>query len=305
MGSVRSPVRFGGCLWLGLLLGLFLMADAALAREMEKCTRCHDETSDYPVLSILKTRHAVQADPRIPFGTDGCEACHGDASDHMRPPAEGEKRTLPPVTFSKGTPVPPEERNAVCLQCHESGDRMHWRGSRHEFRDVACVSCHTIHTDRDRVLDRREQPAVCVQCHTEKRVEMLKPSAHPVSEGRMACSDCHNPHGSTGPNLLREPTLNETCYGCHAEKRGPFLWEHAPAREDCSLCHNAHGSVHPSLLKTRGPWLCQQCHLGTHSSGAFTDAGVGGTVFMAGQSCLNCHSQVHGTNNPAGPRYTR
>ena len=51
----------------------------------------------------------------------------------------------------------------------------------------------------------------------------------------MACSDCHNPHGAMADFALVGRTLNDTCFTCHAEKRGPYLWEHAPVSEDCSI----------------------------------------------------------------------
>jgi predicted CXXCH cytochrome family protein len=44
------------------------------------------------------------------------------------------------------------------------------------------------------------------------------------------------------------------------EKRGPFLWEHAPVRESCLNCHSPHGSNHEKLLTTALPMLCQECH---------------------------------------------
>jgi DmsE family decaheme c-type cytochrome len=103
--------------------------------------------------------------------------------------------------------------------------------------------------------------------------------------------------------------VNETCYGCHAEKRGPFLWEHAPAREDCAICHEPHGSNHPSLLRSRGPYLCQQCHQAAyHPSTAYTASGLPGPApvdQMLVRNCLNCHTEVHGSNHPSGPRFTR
>ena len=119
----------------------------------------------------------------------------------------------------------------------------------------------------DTPVMRGGQIAVCFQCHAEKRAEIHKTSSHPLRDGVMTCSDCHNPHGSMGPTNLTKPTLNETCYTCHAEKRGPFLWEHAPASEDCGNCHTPHGSNHPALLTARVPQLCQSCHVaGFHAT---------------------------------------
>ena len=77
-------------------------------------------------------------------------------------------------------------------------------------------------------------------------------------------------------------TVNETCYTCHAEKRGPFLWEHSPVVDDCTNCHTPHGSTKPALLKARVPWLCQECHSGDHgaaiNSGANLPTGNATTV---------------------------
>ena len=132
----------------------------------------------------------------------------------------------------------------------------------------------------------------------------------------MVCSDCHNPHGSTGPKLVKKNSVNETCYQCHAEKRGPFLFEHRPAVEDCTNCHTPHGSNVAPLLKTRPPMMCQQCHDGTHASaspagpnvagrqGGLT-AAAGPSKNLVGRACMNCHSQIHGSNSPAGGYFQR
>jgi cytochrome c553 len=83
-----------------LTLGVALTAPSALAAEDEsgadksshqdmvlkgdaKCTRCHDETEAYPVLSIGKTRHGTIADSRTPT----CTSCHGESSAHVDNPA--------------------------------------------------------------------------------------------------------------------------------------------------------------------------------------------------------------------------
>jgi DmsE family decaheme c-type cytochrome len=251
----------------------------------------------------------VVADARTPFANGGCTACHGPSVEHSRRAT----RFKPDRMFGDGaTASPVAEQNGACLGCHENSMRMHWRGSAHEREDVACTSCHALHTEHDPVLHKPDQVDVCFACHKEKRAEMHRPSTHPVMEGQIGCSDCHNPHGSNGPSLLLRPTLNETCYGCHAEKRGPFLWEHAPVREDCSHCHRPHGSTQPALLKARIPWLCQECHLAQqHPSTAYSGSGLPGTAVpsgaqqILGKGCTNCHSQVHGSNHPSGVRKTR
>jgi DmsE family decaheme c-type cytochrome len=138
----------------------------------------------------------------------------------------------------------------------------------------------------------------------------------------MACSDCHTPHGSAGPHLLLKNTVNETCYTCHAEKRGPFLWEHSPVNDECTTCHTPHGSTNAPLLRTRVPYLCQECHSGDHAaainSGANLQDGAATTVNgimplggaaaraqLGGRACLNCHVLIHGSNHPAGAKYQR
>jgi DmsE family decaheme c-type cytochrome len=132
-----------------------------------------------------------------------------------------------------------------------------------------------------------------------------------VRFGRMSCSDCHNAHGSTSPAMLNKPTVNLTCYSCHADKRGPLLWEHAPVAEDCTLCHSSHGSVRTALLNKSPPLLCQQCHSpaghpsAARTGGALPGGGGGGSIFLLAGSCTNCHSQVHGSNHPAGAKLMR
>ena len=153
-----------------------------------------------------------------------------------------------------------DDKNAICLTCHAGGSkRTHWEGSVHQTRGNACTSCHTMHT-KDKVLTKVTQPEVCFNCHKQQRVEVNRTFRHPVLEGKVVCSDCHNPHGSIGRALMKRDSVVETCYQCHAEKRGPFVHAHEPVNEDCSICHNPHGTVVDSMLKTRPPFLCHQCH---------------------------------------------
>jgi DmsE family decaheme c-type cytochrome len=151
----------------------------------------------------------------------------------------------------------------------------------------------------------------CYTCHKQQRAEFAKRSHMPLPEGKITCADCHNPHGSTSKAMLKADSVNELCYTCHAEKRGPFLWEHAPVRESCLNCHNPHGANQDKLLQVARPFLCQQCHGNTNHQSTFYNAGqlVGGGAAvssrMLGRSCQNCHSQIHGSNDPAGARFQR
>jgi DmsE family decaheme c-type cytochrome len=279
------------------------------ARGADTCLKCHDEESKFPVLSIFKTKHAQRSDSRTPFAQLQCETCHGPGGQHAEEVPEGQKQA-PIIKFGANSWVPIEKQNQICLGCHAGENRIAWKGSPHGGNNVACVSCHRIHATDDAVRTTAEQPEVCFTCHKRQRAQFDKPSVHPVRFAQMACNSCHEVHGAIGAKLLIKPTLNETCYTCHAEKRGPFLWEHAPVAENCTNCHTPHGSMNPTLLVKRAPLLCQQCHsrLG-HPSVARTGAGLPGggnpSGFLLAGSCLNCHSQIHGSNDPSGVKLMR
>lgn len=274
---------------------------------VEACLRCHDEPT---VNGVLHGAHMVKADARTGVAELGCQNCHGDSLEHMARVGPSAIRSPPSRVFSGPRASPVEIRNEACLGCHQGGTALHWQGSQHAASDVACSSCHISHQVRDAVLAKDTQPQVCFGCHADRRADALKPSHHPVLEGRMACGDCHSAHGSVGPTLLRAATVNDACVGCHDEKRGPFLFEHAPVQEQCTICHTPHGSVQASLLRQRAPYLCQDCHdSSTHNSQPFSASNLPGGAVPGRQlvlrGCLNCHSAIHGSNHPSGVRLSR
>ncbi|MEX8498216.1 DmsE family decaheme c-type cytochrome, partial [Leptothrix ochracea] len=288
------------------------------------CTKCHDESEAKPLLSIYQTKHGVRADARTP----SCQSCHGRSEQHVSGgKGVGEaSRPTPDIVFKTKSALNPTLDAAtqveVCIGCHKGGQRMHWEGSQHSSRDVVCASCHSVHVKADPVLNKSSQQEVCFSCHKTERAQTHRLSTHPLAAGKMGCSDCHNPHGTTGPKLLSKGSVNETCQSCHAEQRGPFLWEHEPVTEACTNCHTPHGSNNAPLLKARAPWLCQSCHSGDHAAqvnsganlqgGALTMAngnqllaGAAARAQMGGRACLNCHMVVHGSNHPAGSKFQR
>lgn len=292
------------------------LANAARAAEggyvgERVCLTCHALEGRH----FSGTLHAkvFGSNPRNALESRGCEACHGPGSRHVDNVAD---RTAL-IGYTRGWNTPVERQNAQCLACHQGGRRIHWPGSTHDLQRVACADCHNPMA-RLSVSGLQRTASInetCFACHSQQRAEFRRRSHMPLHEGRMNCSDCHNPHGASTRPLLKADSVNTLCYGCHAEKRGPFLWEHAPVRENCTHCHQPHGSNHDMLLVAARPYLCQQCHntpLGHAALFYRADQNAlgatrGGTqsARVIGRSCSNCHTQIHGSNHPSGARFQR
>jgi DmsE family decaheme c-type cytochrome len=276
-------------------------------RGADTCLSCHE---DEHAKAIFQTAHGNPSNPRSPFG-DGqlqCESCHGPGGAHAARVRRGRERP-PTIRFGAASTTPIEVQNGKCLACHNLEVGPGWHAGPHDTTQVACADCHAVHSARDPMLTTELQPQACYRCHVLERAEALRPFAHPLHEGKMDCSACHSPHRSSAEYALARDTVNETCYQCHADKRGPFLWEHAPVAEDCTLCHAPHGSNQPGMLTLRAPLLCQTCHAEQgHPSVAEGIQGLAGATpsrFLLGQNCSNCHPQVHGSNHPSGARLMR
>jgi DmsE family decaheme c-type cytochrome len=271
----------------------------------QKCIECH--TNQGHTFGQTLMGQIFLNNPRSPQEQLGCEACHGPGSRHVAAggvPDEGDPGGL--IAFRPDSPRPVGERNSVCLGCHESSARTHWRGSTHESRGLACTNCHVVMDKISPKFNLAQSTAMdtCFQCHKDRRAQLYRSSHMPLREGKVTCTDCHNPHGSTYDKLLKTATPNETCYRCHAERRGPFLWEHAPVREDCRNCHEPHGSMHDKLLVMPMPRLCQRCHADSQHPSTPQDPLA--ARFALNRGCENCHGgMIHGSNHPSGVRFHR
>ena len=267
----------------------------------QACVACHRNQ----VGAFNQTLHGdvLLHHPRNENEKLGCESCHGPGSKHAETKEGDGGEPGDIIAFRKDSPRPVEERNAICLSCHERADRTYWKGSAHETQNIACTNCHELmqKVSPKFQMAKSTEAETCFQCHKDRRAQFERPSHHPLREGDMTCSSCHNPHGSATDKLLREASVNETCYKCHADKRGPFLWEHEPVRDNCLNCHEPHGTVNENLLKVQRPRLCSLCHMGPGH-------GMPGnpmTVQSVNRSCQNCHTKVHGSNSPAGSLFQR
>jgi DmsE family decaheme c-type cytochrome len=268
----------------------------------ETCARCHAAKTHSFDATLMG--QVFLHKPRTPRESQGCETCHGPGSAHAARPRKDDGAAASIIAFRADSPRPVSARNAVCLSCHETGERTHWRGSQHEARNVACTDCHTImeKVSQTAQLKQPTENQVCTTCHNDRRAQLWRTSHMPLREGGMQCSSCHQPHGTANQTLLRQATVNDTCYTCHADKRGPFLFEHAPVRENCATCHDPHGATNEALLKVARPRLCQECHSeSTHPAMPQTPT----SLYAFNRSCQNCHVQVHGSNDPSGARLHR
>ena len=96
---------------------------------------------------------------------------------------------------------------------------------------------------------------------------------------------------------LRADRTNDLCWKCHAEKQGPFVYEHPPVTEDCGYCHNPHGSVNNNMLHQPTAFLCLRCHSGHRAHHTGTEIN-GNRDNQRGfyHDCTQCHQQIHGSD---------
>lgn len=282
----------------------------------DMCKQCHEVIYTH----YQKSAHGKKYLAGSPARAEGCESCHGPGSAHAE--KGGGKNTI--LSFGKDNEV--REKSAKCLVCHGDAKEMaFWDMSRHARSQVGCDSCHAIHNTEtvatndtrtartfQRKLLKKPPPELCYGCHQNVRSQTLRQSHHPLREGRMTCFDCHNAHGGFGKKMIKTDTVNELCYTCHAEKRGPFMFEHPPVDENCLSCHVPHGGNHYALLVNKTPQLCQSCHNWRgHPSRPNTSfetfKGLSPSNRMFSRSCLLCHPNVHGSNSPSsrGQKFIR
>jgi DmsE family decaheme c-type cytochrome len=278
------------------------------AWNVSDCQTCHDKAVGP---TFAHSKHA---------GIDqSCASCHTSVGEHAKSQMAGEQGPVPSLKNQSA-----KDTNASCLTCHEKANQASFLSSMHARRNVACTTCHSVHSFKSEKaqLKTKTDAETCFSCHKTERAKSMRSSHHPVREGKMGCSSCHNPHDGASQKMLKGDSINELCYTCHAEKRGPFLFEHAPVREDCISCHEPHGSNHGRMLAQKAPNLCWNCHLtgsGHFGSGDnfLTEKGV--QVAPPGspsgyptvnsrfieRSCRTCHVKIHGSNHTSGAYFVR
>ncbi len=267
----------------------------------ETCAGCHDELVGH--FNKKNPHAALETNKSRGWATRACESCHGPGSVHAESTAAEDIQN--PAKMGAGAV------NRLCLSCHKNQPTQVGRiGGGHVGYGVACTSCHDMHkTGAESSAERYRKPAginkQCASCHLEIWAAFQKPHHHKVPEGAMACTSCHNPHASLGQgrNMRLTSAQEPGCFKCHADKRGPFVFEHAPVKsEPCSICHEPHGSVNPRMLtRSNMTSQCLECHSNIQAA---SSTGVAGGIPPAihdlrtarWRNCTVCHQKIHGSN---------
>jgi DmsE family decaheme c-type cytochrome len=264
----------------------------------ETCGACHE---DIAKAFAMSPHEAVDAGGKQGFKGNACESCHGPGSNHIQ--------SLSAVDIRNPATLSPAETDKTCLTCHRNQPTTSGRlEASHARNAIPCTSCHSIHAHGPQGLVVRKPAEVntlCESCHIDVKASFAEPFKHRVPENAMTCVDCHNPHGSFKPGLMRMASANEPgCFKCHGDKRGPFTFEHAPVREEgCQSCHVAHGSTNAKMLiRQEVRLVCLECHANLpvpNTTGIVT--GVVPPAFHdltspRFRNCTICHQKVHGSH---------
>jgi DmsE family decaheme c-type cytochrome len=287
---------------LAALLGFPLLLLARTGRALEApapetkapsaaCADCHDEAKAF----------ASNPHSRLPkFSSEAgpnavCQSCHGDGAKHID--SGGEAGTIRGFHSAADT--------GFCLSCHTaSKDHSSFQAGMHaSSATVNCISCHSIHKadPRSPRLLSKAPTALCASCHQAQAASFReKPFAHRLGRGGMECVSCHDPHGrSVRESVKRTASGDLACVNCHAEKRGPFVFEHVNGiAGDCLSCHEAHGSNNPKrLIRARVDQLCLECHSRLSSSTFGSQPPSFHNLNLSRyRNCTTCHVAIHGSN---------
>lgn len=238
------------------------------------------------VISCATVDRVVVAPPMIPgakyVGMETCGTCHEEQVKDFK------------MTAHARVTIPGEDARVEgqgCESCHGPGSlHVDAGGGRGKF-----------------IVNPGKDPQGCFQCHLDKSAEFSLQFHHPVKEGKMSCTDCHDAHGEDIQKQkgLFVARVNDRCAQCHREQARPHVFEHEALREGCTTCHNVHGSINDKMLVERDQNLCLKCHAQTSGPGTITIGDVDHTTFLTRGTCFSagCHTAIHGSDISQQLRY--
>jgi predicted CXXCH cytochrome family protein len=288
-----------------------------------RCVSCHDPHASPNNANLIRAGNTL------------CLGCHADvkssveSATHKHPPADRNCLACHDPHAAKGAKaILRKAAPALCLDCHKPTQpgfaQAHMN---YPVSKADCTSCHDPHGSKNRGILRAtvHEPVrnrMCAQCHGDpaaQRVTLKRPGADlcrgchnalildigsktrvhwPVLD-KTACANCHEPHASRTPGLLKAPQ-KRLCGGCHQDAvarqdRSPT--KHAPVNDgECTSCHQPHASDATFLFASADTReVCGACHdWAGHSAHPLGDKAVDQRNPNLRVDCLSCH-RSHGT----------
>ncbi len=303
--SIHTAVK-GGCFSCHevRVRGEVTRVNLTTATTLSLCLKCHEDKKSAPGQGLLHP----------PVARD-CTMCHdphdSPNKDHLRSSLAG------------------DQKENLCLKCHDKGLNVSANGSRHAPLDMGCDTCHVIHKKAARENPEaklhlsKEPHTLCVGCHDVTSEALVK--AHRGQPFEKAnCLACHAVHQSDGPKLaqkfahrpyadkscdachqapkdgrvvLTKADSKELCLNCHAEtvsKIQSAKVQHPGAKGDCIDCHDPHASRTPGYVRPDPVSVCLKCHKDLDKLQS-TKAVLHRAAFRDG--CAICH-EPHGGSRP-------
>ena len=240
------------------------------------CMNCHTAHASDQAVSLLKT-----AEPGL------CLGCHKTNSE----------------SFKKRHMNYPVEQGR-CTSCHDPhgsntgailADNVHA-----PIKNEMCNQCHNEPDSAQPFGVKKEGFELCQGCHYEMVNEAFsKSKLHWPLVDKTGCINCHTPHASSEPGLLRDSML-DVCGRCHTDtlaRQDRSQTQHQPISEgQCTICHSPHASDNIFLQKKASTIdTCNECHdWQTHSTHPLGAEVIDPRNENLGVDCLSCH-RTHGT----------
>ncbi len=317
--------------------------------DSSKCIECHENKAKGPAVhsaiatgctschEIRVNRDVTRVKLITPTSTSLCFSCHADKNPAQiqgkvhQPAARNCVKCHDPHTspnkFQLLKAESGDKKENLCLQCHNTGENVPEKGSRHAALDSGCDTCHVTHKTGEAGKQEfdyhltKAAPALCIDCHDVKDASLVK--AHQGQPfANVNCVTCHDPHQSDSPKLLQKfvhmPFASGSCDTCHAEpKDGKVVLtnsdtralcvtchedqakkietakvQHPGAQGECIACHNPHAGKTPGFIQPDPVNACLACH--ADQAEQHKKKYLHQPAFE--QGCATCH-EPHGGNN--------
>lgn len=208
--------------------------------------------------------------------TGACLDCHED---------QGASLALSPHRVSADLPDGAQAL-VTCTDCH-APDPRHWEDDPEEYPMANPGTAGAV-----------AEAQICSTCHQNSHQQtMQERNVHFANE--VACSGCHQIHGSSEAGLLRSAET-DLCLSCHTGVAGQFAQPfHHPVEEGivkCSECHLHLDETSRELSWNGINGVCARCHREFEGPFPFEHQATLDYSTEEG-GCLSCHA-AHGSTQP-------